>query len=314
MTEKLLASADTYGNTLVELGKNNPDIFVVEADLMKASGSRAFKEAFPERHINVGVAEQNLVSLTAGLAAMGRIPFASTMANFISQRACDQVTISAAYNKFNVKLVGSYAGLSQEKNGGTHIGIFDIAIMRCLPNMAVFAASDQRELGDILKISAEINGPVYIRMSKLLPLNLFNSAYKFEPGKGYQVGDGTDIAIISTGISSMVALEALLDLKKNNISARMVHLPSIKPTDTDLILKSARETMAIITVEDHSIFGGLGGLVSEIISSEYPAKVVRIGMEDKFGLTATLEFQLEYFGISVSNILTKVKEIVHKLE
>lgn len=309
---KLLASADTYGNTLVELGKSNPDIFAVDADLMKASGSRAFKDAYPDRHINVGVAEQNLVSLSAGLAAMGRIPFASTMANFMSQRACDQVAISAAYNKFNVKLVGSFAGLSQEKNGGTHIGIMDIAVMRCLPNMTVLAASDQRELKDILIASTEIDGPVYIRMARYLPEDLFGSSYKFKIGKGYQVGDGTDITLISTGISSMVALDAISELKKENISARMIHLPSLKPTDTELILKCAEETKAIITIEDHSIYGGLGGLVTEIVTIEHPKKVSRIGMEDTFGLTATLDFQMEYFGISTGNIIKKAKEILGK--
>ncbi|MES0341506.1 MAG: transketolase C-terminal domain-containing protein [Candidatus Humimicrobiaceae bacterium] len=307
---KLLPTADTYGNTLVELGKKSPHIFAVDADLMKASGSKAFKDTFPDRHINVGVAEQNLVSLSAGLAAMGRIPFASTMANFISQRACDQVAISVAYNRFNVKLVGSFAGLSQEKNGGTHIGVIDIAVMRSLPNMTVLAASDQRELENILTASAAMEGPIYIRMARYLPEDLFGSSYKFKIGKGHQIGSGTDITIISTGISSMVALDALEELKKENISARMVHLSSIKPADTELILKCAKETKAIITVEDHSIYGGLGGLVSEIVSLAHPVKVVRIGMEDKFGLTATLEFQLKHFGISVENIIDKAKKIL----
>lgn len=307
---KLLASANTYGNTLVELGKDNPDIFAVDADLMKASGSKIFKEAYPDRHVNVGVAEQNLVSLAAGLAAMGRIPFASTMANFISQRACDQVVISAAYNKFNVKLVGSFAGLSQEKNGGTHIGVIDIAVMRCLPNMIVLAASDQRELRDILVTSASTEGPIYIRMARYLPEDLFGDSYNFKIGKGYQVGDGSDLTIVSTGLSSMIALEVLEELERENIAARVVHLPSLKPVDKDLIIKSAMETKAIITVEDHSIFGGLGGLVSEITALEHPIKVVRIGMEDKFGLTASLDFQLKYFGISVKNILTKAKEVL----
>ena len=307
---KLLASADTYGNTLVELGKSNPDIFAVDADLMKASGSRAFKDAYPDRNINVGVSEQNLVSLSAGLAAMGRIPFASTMANFMSQRACDQVAISAAYNKFNVKLVGSFAGLSQEKNGGTHIGVIDLAVMRCLPNMTVLAASDQRELKDIMIASTEIDGPVYIRMARYLPEDLFGSSYKFEIGKGYQVGDGTDITLISTGISSMVALEAMGKLKENGISSRLLHLPSIKPADTSHILKCAQETKAIITIEDHSVYGGLGGLVSEIVTAEYPVKVSRIGMEDTFGLTASLDYQLKYFGISTDNIVKRAIETI----
>lgn len=311
MKVKLLASGDTYGKTLVELASANRDIFAVDADLMKASGSRPFKTKFPDRHINVGVAEQNLVSVAAGLAAMGRIPFACTMANFMSQRACDQVTISAAYNKFNVKLVGCFAGLSQEKNGGTHIGVIDIAVMRCLPNLVVFAASDQRELHSILVESTKIEGPVYIRMARYLPEDLFGSSYKFATGKGYQIGEGNDLTLVSTGISSPVVLESLEVLNKAGIFGRLLHFPSIKPPDRNLLVKCARETGAVITVEDHSIFGGLGGLVSEILSQEYPVPVIRIGMEDQFGLTASLDFQLDYFGISTNNILARAKEILN---
>ena len=176
--------------------------------------------------------------------------------------------------------------------------------------MTVLVASDQKELEKILVTSVDIDGPVYIRMARYLPQDLFGDLYSFEAGKGYQIEDGTDITLISTGISSMVALNALEELKKENISARMVHFPCLKPADNNLIVKCARETKAIITVEDHSIYGGLGGLVSEITSSEYPIKVVRIGMEDKFGLTATLDFQLEYFGITAENILEKAKDIL----
>ena len=313
MKEKLLASSDTYGNTLIDLGRANPDIFAVDADLMKASGSRPFKEKYPDRHVNVGIAEQNLVSVAAGLAAMGRIPFACTMSNFISQRACDQVTISAAYNRFNVKLVGCFAGLSQEKNGGTHIGVIDIAIMRCLPNMTVFVASDQRELKDIMLASVSINGPVYIRMARYLPEDLFGSSYKFEIGKGYQVSDGSDLTLVSTGISSMVALEALDELKKVGVNARLLHFPCIKPPDTDLLIKCTRETGAVVTIEDHSIYGGLGGLISEIVSQEFPVPVARIGMEDQFGITASLDFQLDFFGINTKNIVARARAILKSI-
>ena len=312
MKFKFLPTSDTYGKTLVELGNNNPDIFVLEADLMKASGSKLFKENFPDRHINVGVAEQNLIGVAAGLAAMGRIPFACTMANFISQRACDQVTISIAFNKFNVKVIGCYAGLSQEKNGATHIGFMDIAIMRCLPNMKVIIPSDHCELSNAIKMIAKIEGPVYLRMSKILPEKIFDSSYKFNLKKGIQVGSGKDLTIISTGIASVIALEALEELKKENICARLIHLPVIKPVDAQIVLKSARETGALITIEDHSIFGGLGGLISEIISENYPIILERIGMNDMFGLTANLDFQLNYFGISVENIIKVSKSILAK--
>ena len=312
MNTEFKQCAATYGTVLTELAKDNPDIFVVEADLMKASGTRPFMEAFPDRHINVGVAEQNLVGIAAGLAAMDRIPFACTMANFISQRACDQVTISVALNKFNVKLVGCYAGLSQEKNGATHISIMDIAIMRCLPNMKVIVPSDHRELADVLDFASKDTGPLYLRMPRVLPEKLFDSSYKFSFKKGYQINAGSDLTIISNGISSSVTVEALDELKKENIDARLIHLPVVKPVDIDLILKAATETGAIITVEDHSVYGGLGGLVSEIVSENRSAIVARIGLKDMFGLTANLDFQLNYFGISVENIVKTAKNILIK--
>ena len=313
MREKLQISADTYGNTLVELGNTNQDIFVVDADLMKASGARPFKDKFPDRHVNVGVAEQNLVGVAAGLAAMGRVPFASTMSNFMSKRAVDQVTISVAYNRFNVKLVGCFAGLSQEKNGGTHIGVMDIAVMRSLPNMQVLVASDQTELKDELLYAAKYKGPVYIRMARYLPQNLFGDNYKFKIGKGLLIGKGKDITLISTGISSIIALEALQELEDQGISAKLLHLPSIKPVDTKLIIKSARETSVLITIEDHSVYGGLGGMVSEIVSSNYPVRVIKIGMQDQFGITAPLDFQLNYFGISVNNIVLQAKKALENI-
>jgi len=304
--------AQTYGPVLAALGKENPDIFVVEADLMKASGTRPFMEAYPDRHINVGVAEQNLVGLAAGLAAMDRIPFACTMANFISQRACDQVTISVAFNKFNVKLVGCYAGLSQEKNGATHISIMDIAIMRCLPNMKVVVPSDHAELADVLEFAIKDTGPLYIRMPRVLPEKLFDDSYKFNLNRGFQVKDGIDITLISNGISSSVAVNAIGELKKEGIDAGLIHLPVVKPADESIILAAAAKTGALITIEDHSIYGGLGGLVSEITSKNRSAIVARIGLEDKFGLTANLDFQLDYFGISVENILKVAKEVLNK--
>ena len=312
MSTEFKQCAATYGAVLTELGKDNPDIFVVEADLMKASGTRPFMEAFPDRHVNVGVAEQNLVGIAAGLAAMDRIPFACTMANFISQRACDQVTISVALNKFNVKLVGCYAGLSQEKNGATHISIMDIAIMRCLPNMKVIVPSDHRELADVLDFASKDTGPLYLRMPRVLPEKLFDSSYEFNFDKGYQINAGSDLTIISNGISTSVTVEALDELKKEKIDARLIHLPVVKPVDADLILKAAAETGAIITIEDHSVYGGLGGLVSEIVSENRSAMVARIGLKDMFGLTANLDFQSNYFGISVENIVKTAKNILIK--
>jgi transketolase len=303
---------DTYGHTLTELGKRNADVFAVEADLMKASGTVPFKKAFPDRHINVGVAEQNLVGVAAGLAAMGRIPYACTMANFMAKRACDQVAISGAYNNFNVKLVGCYAGLTQEKNGGTHVSFIDLGIMRSLPNMTVIAPADCREFAQAVDVISEHEGPTYLRMAKLLPESIFGSDHTFEIGKGYLFGSGSDVTLISTGLLTGTALEALEALEKEDIQARVLHLPTLKPVDKELIVQCARETGALLTVEDHSVLSGLGGLVAEIVTEEFPVPVCRIGMNDQFGLTAGLDFQLQHFGLTVENIVSHVQQLIHK--
>ena len=306
----LVSTKSTYGNTLVELGDKNSDIFVVEADLMKASGSDSFRDKYPNRHINVGIAEQNLVGVAAGLAAMGRIPYASTFANFMSQRAADQVMMSVAYNKFNVKLVGTYAGLTSEKNGGTHISVLDLAMMRCLPNMTVIVPGDTIELTQVIIAVSETMDPTYIRMARSIAKSLFDTSHNFEIGNGYQFDSGKDVTLISTGITTNIAFDALKVLKGERINPRLIHLPTLKPADADLIIKCAKETGAIITIENHSIYGGLGSLVSEIVTKEYPVPVFSIGINDKFGLTAKLDFQLKYFGITIENIISRVKEII----
>jgi transketolase len=300
-----------YGRTLAELGEHNKDIFVVEADLMKASGTNPFLEKFPDRHINVGIAEQNLVGVAAGLAAMGRIPYACTMANFMSQRACDQVAISVSYNNFNVKLVGCYAGLTQEKNGGTHISIMDLAVMRCLPNMKVLVPGDCREFGQaVLALSKDI-GPAYLRMPKLLPAALFDLSHRFEIGKAYQFDRGNDVTVVSTGLTTAIAFEALSVLSAEGIHARIVHMSTLKPLDAELLLRCARETHAVVTIENHSVYGGLGGLVGEVLSTEYPVPIVRLGLNDQFGLTADLEFQLKHFGLTAANILEAARTVMN---
>ena len=214
MSAELAEVKDVYGKTLVEAGERNPDIFVIEADLMKASGSAPFKEKYPDRHINVGVAEQNLVGVAAGIAAMGRVPFACTMANFMAKRACDQVAMSVAYNQFNVKLVGCYAGLTQEKNGGTHVSILDLAVMRALPNMKVVIPADCREFAQAVIAISQDSAPTYLRMAKLLPESIFENDYQFEIGKACQIGKGKDLTLISTGLATSIALEALPELAR----------------------------------------------------------------------------------------------------
>lgn len=308
--KKRIKTAGIYGEVLSELGEKHSELFVVEADLMKASGSKPFKDLYPDRHINVGVAEQNLVGTAAGIAGAGGVPFACTMANFMAKRACDQVAMSVAYNNFNVKLVGCYAGLTQEENGGTHVSFIDIGIMRSLPNMTVVVPGDGEEFRQMVRWAAEYEGPVYIRMAKLLQADILGSDHTFELGRSYRFGEGKDITIVSTGLATETALNALKALEAEGIGARVLHMPTIKPFDTDGLVRNARETKACITIEDHSILSGLGGLVAETLSTHHPTRVSRIGMNDSFGLTAELDYQLQHFGITVENIVAQAVSLV----
>ncbi len=301
---------DVYGNTLRELGEKYPELFVVEADLMKASGSAPFLEQFADRHINVGIAEQNLVGVAGGIAAVGGIPFASTMANFMTQRAGDQLVIAGGYNKFNVKLVGSYAGLTQEKNGGTHISVLDLAVARTVPNMTVVVPGDCVELAQAMAAVAEYEGPVYLRMPKLLAEDVLSPRESFRIGPARQFGDGQDVTIASTGLTTAIALEALDALDKEGIKGRVLHIPTLKPAPRDDIVRCARETGAIVTIENHSVHAGLGGLVAEIVTNAAPVPVRRIGVPDEFGLTAPLQFQLDHFGINVDAIVRSAREVM----
>ena len=303
---------DTFGETLVKLGRKNSRIVVLEADLMKASGSEIFMKEFPRRHFNVGIAEQNLVGIAAGLASMGKIPFASTFSSFISQRSCDQAINAVCYNKFNVKLCGIYAGLTNEKNGGTHISVEDISIFRSMPNMVVLAPADCRELELSMEAVAQYDGPVYIRIARG-PLNeIFGKDYKFVIGEAVVLQDGNDISLITTDITTWEGQLACETLKSKGIKVRHIHMPTIKPIDRDEILRAAQETGAIVTVENHSRLGGLGSAVTEIVCDACPVIVKRLGIDDKFGETAKLDWLVSKFGISSEHIVTAIEEVLSR--
>jgi len=287
-----------YGETLVKLGKVNPNVVVVEADLMKASGSGPFLEAYPERHFDVGVAEQNLVGVAAGLAAMGKIPFASTFANFASQRACDQAFMSVAYNQFNVKICGDYAGLTSEKNGAIHISVADIVIFRSMPNITVVVPGDCTELASAMEAITNYKGPVYLRKARGLVKSIFPPDYKFEIGKAVMIQEGYNVTLITTGITTYEGIKACDVINSESIGVRHIHLPTIKPIDREVILRAAYETGVIVTVENHSWYGGLGSAVTEIICEECPVPVIRLGIKDCFGQTADLEWLLDEYEIS----------------
>ena len=303
---------DTFGQKLVMLGKSNPQLVVIEADLMRASGSDLFKNMFPERHFQVGIAEQNLIGVAAGLAAMGKIPFASTFANFASQRACDQAAIAVALNKFNVKICRDYAGLTSEKNGATHISVADISIYRSMPGMVVIVPGDCTELSCVMDAITAYNGPVYLRKARGPMVNIFPDDHKFTIGKGVLMQKGSDICLVTTGITTSEGIKACRTLKSQGIEARHIHMPTIKPMDREMILSAARETKGIVTVENHSRIGGLGSSVTEIVCDKYPVPVTRLGIDDCFGETATLDYLMEKFGITAAHIVSASLDLLGK--
>jgi len=303
----------TYGNTLVGLGETDERIVVLEADLMKASGSELFLKRFPDRHFQVGIAEQNLVGIASGLAAMGKIPFASTFSNFLSQRACDQVVNSVAFNIFNVKLCGTYAGLTQEKNGGTHIGVEDIAIMRVMPKMVVLAPADCTELAAAMQWAAFYEGPVYLRIPRGPLRTLFGDTYQFKVGKAVIMSEGTDATIVTSDITTWEGVQAREALESRGLHIRHLHMPTIKPIDREEILRAATETGAIVTVENHSRLGGLGSAVTEVVCDSCPTLVSRLGMNDRYGETARLGWLLDRHGISSAHIVKAVEEILGRM-
>lgn len=296
----------TYGETLTRLGKTNKNIIVLEADLAKASGSLPFKDAFPDRHINVGIAEQNLVSVAAGVAASGKIPFASTFACFASQRACDQAMNSVAYNNYNVKIVGTYAGLTSEKNGGTHISIADLSIFRSMPNFVVIDPGDAVEYEKVIEFAADYVGPMYIRANKGVHSVFHKEDYTFSLGKAEVLQEGNDIALITTGITTNEGIAACAKLAQEGISVYHIHMPTIKPIDVEAI-KVAAKFGKIITAENHSIIGGLGSSVAEILSEHCPTKLIRLGLNDCFGETATLAYMMHKHKIDAEGIAEAIK-------
>lgn len=296
----------TYGATLAELGKSNPQIVVVEADLMKASGSIPFMQAYPERMFNLGIAEQDALSFSAGLSIMGKIPFVSGFACFVAQRACDQAMNSIAYNNFNVKVIGTYAGLTSEKNGGTHISINDIGIYRSMPGFNVIDPGDANEFAAALRFASEYFGPVYIRSNKGTYLTFFPEDIKFEAGKAVVLNEGTDVGIITSGITTAEGIIAAKELESKGISVRLVHMSSIKPIDKNEILKTAEKTKFILSVENHTIVGGLGSAIAEVLCEEYPAKLIRLGLKDHFGETATLRYMMHKYKIDSEAIVHAV--------
>jgi len=310
MAEKK-ATRESYGLALAELGEKY-DIVVMDADLSGSTKTGVFAKKFPERFINTGIAEGNMMTTAAGIATTGKVVFASTFAIFASGRAFEQVRNSIAYPNLNVKICATHAGISVGEDGATHQSVEDLSLMRSIPNMVVLSPADHYETYAAIEAAINYDGPVYVRLGRLAVPYLFDENYKFEIGKSYTLKDGNDITIIATGLMVANAIEAHEQLKAEGINARIINMPSIKPIDKDAIIKAAKETGAIITVEEHSIIGGLGSAVCEVVSENCPVTVKRIGVEDRFGQSGTPAALFEEYGLTSENIVSKVKEVLNK--
>ena len=302
-----IATSESFGKALVELGKENENVVVLTADLAGATKTSLFEKEFPDRFINVGIAEQNMIGISAGLATTGKIPFASTFAMFAAGRAYDQIRNSVAYPKLNVKICGTHAGVTVGEDGATHQMLEDLSLMRSIPNMTVLCTSDDVQTRWAIKEMAKIDGPVYIRLARVATPVIYDENQKFEIGKMIQIGDGTDATVFATGVEVAEALKAKKELEKENINIRVVDVHTIKPIDREMIIKCAKETKKLITIEDHSIIGGLGTAVCEVLSEECPTKAVRMGMQDKFGKSGKADQLLKYFKLDSEAIIEKIK-------
>ena len=305
---KKIATRESYGNALVEVGKENPNVVVLDADLAAATKTGVFKKAFPERHIDCGIAECNMTGIAAGLATTGKIPFVSSFAMFAAGRNFEQVRNSIGYPHLNVKIGATHAGISVGEDGASHQCNEDIALMRTIPGMVVICPSDDVEAKAAVHAAVEYEGPVYLRFGRLaVPVINDKPDYKFEIGKGVVLREGKDLTIVATGLPVAESLAAADMLAKDGIDALVINIHTIKPLDKDLIIAAAKETGKVVTVEEHSVIGGLGGAVCEALSENAPTPVLRIGMNDVFGESGAAVPLLHKYGLDAEGIYNKIK-------
>lgn len=302
------STRQAYGEALVELGQENKNIVVLDADLSKSTKTDLFKKAFPERHINVGIAEADLIGTAAGFAACGKIPFASSFAMFAVGRAFEQIRNTVAYPKLNVKIAPSHAGISVGEDGGSHQSVEDIAIMRAIPGMVVLCPCDAIETKKMIFAAAEYEGPVYIRMGRLDVETVLEENYEFQIGLANTLRDGKDVTIVSCGLMTQEALKAADILAKEGISVRVINSGSIKPLDGESILKAAQETKFIVTAEEHSVIGGLGAAVSEFLAETHPTLVKKVGIYDVFGQSGKGQELLEKYELTAEKLVAVIRE------
>jgi len=297
------------GEELANLGKVNSNIVVLDADLSGSTKTSTFAKAFPERFFNVGIAEQDLMTTALGLSLTGKIPFAATFAIFATGRAYDQIRNSICYQKANVKIIGAHGGITVGEDGASHQALEDIALMREIPNMIVISPSDFEQAKQTIRFASEYNGPVYIRSSRIDVPCIYDDSYKFSLDKANILTEGTDISLFATGDILSEAIKAVEMLKNNGINAELVNVPVIKPLDNNTIVKSVQKTGLAVTIENHSIIGGLGSAIAEVLSEEYPAKLLRIGIRDSFGQSGKPDELLKYYGLDANSIADRIKEL-----
>ena len=305
--ENLKATRQSYGEKLAELGEKNKDIIVLDADLSAATKTSIFAKRFPERFFDMGIAEQDMISTAAGLATFGKTVFASSFAMFACGRSYDQIRNSVAHPKLNVKICASHAGITVGEDGATHQMLEDLGMMRGLPNMTVMCTSDDRETKWAVEEISKMDGPVYLRLCRLNTPQIYGEELDFKIGKGVQIGNGTDATVFATGVVVPEAIKAKEELEKQGINIRVVDIHTIKPIDKELIIKCAKETKKLVSIEDHNIIGGLGSAISEVLTEEYPAKLIRMGMKDRFGKSGPAKELLRYFGLTSEDIIAVVK-------
>lgn len=306
------ATREAYGEALKELGSTNANVVVLDADLSKSTKTNVFQEAFPDRHFNVGIAEQNMMSIAAGLAATGKIPFASTFAVFATGRAFEQVRNSICYPCLNVKIAATHAGITVGEDGATHQANEDVALMRSLPNMTVVVPADAAETKAVIRWAAAYEGPVYIRLGRSGVDDIFDDTYTFVPGKGTELRSGTDATIIAMGVMVAAALKAADQLALAGLSIGVINMSSIKPIDKGLIIAAAKKSGALVTCEEHTIMGGLGSAVAEVVVENELVPMERVGLNDTFGESGTPKELLEKYGLTAEHVVEAVKRVIKR--
>ena len=297
------ATRQSYGEALLELGKENKDVVVLDADLSAATKTNMFAKEFKNRFFDMGIAEANMIGTAAGFATCGKIPYASTFAVFAAGRAYDQIRNSVCYPNLNVKICATHSGITVGEDGATHQMLEDISMMRTLPNMTVITTSDDIQTKWAVKEISKIKGPVYLRLARMKTAQIYDENDKFEIGKAIQIGEGIDATVFATGITVEQALIAKEKLKEKEIDIRVIDIHTIKPIDKEMIIKCAKETKKLISIEDHSIIGGLGTAISEVLTEQYPTKLERLGINDTFGKSGKAEELMKYFHITAEDII-----------